>query len=151
MCDGGFGWKGIYEGKMTADRTFLRRCQRAMGGLLALNVALNLQLQQHRLYGVPRAVCAGIEGAVLFAMFLIVGAIVWKRAAVKATHAKTLEAFVWGVGLTMFFAVIWGCMETFAPTTVTHVPLITVPGLTMLLTAAAKVVLLLLRDRDRLL
>ena len=143
MCDGIFGWNRNGAGVSEEDRVLIRRCQRGLGGLIALHAALFLTLQHYQTPGLERAICAGLEGAVLFAMFLILATIGWRRTRNGTRRAITVEAFGWGMSLTLLFALVWGCVETFGPSTTTHVPLIVVPALVLMLSAAAKAVLLL--------
>jgi hypothetical protein len=49
------------------------------------------------------------------------------------------QSFVWATVITMGFATVWGFVETFSHGTVPHFPVILVPAVLSLTTAAAKV------------
>ena len=148
MCSGSFGWMGNSAGVLEENRAVIRRCQRAMGALLAIYVTAQTILR-FRPHAVPMAVAAGIQGAAMFGMFVTLGSIARLRFRGTAVGALNARALLWGLGSTMFLAMVWGFEEVFAPGTVTHLPLLVVPAMVIGLSAIAKLVFMMVPKRTR--
>ena len=116
-----------------------------MAGMLLVYMALQQTLLRHRLRGIPADAAAGVQGAVLFGMVVLIGAIARRRSRGTMTGALNAQALLWGSLLTLLAVTVWGFVEMFAPGAVMHVPLLVVPGLLVLLTVLSKLILIMLR------
>ena len=148
MCSGSFGWIRNCAGVLEGDRAVIRRCQRAMGGLLAVYMTAQTMLR-FRPHAVPMAVAAGIQGAALFGIFVTFGFIARLRFRGTAVGALNAQALLWGLGLTMFLATVWGFEEAFAPGTVMHLPLLIVPAMVVGLSGIAKLIFMMVPKLTR--
>ncbi|HLI75870.1 MAG TPA: hypothetical protein VKV02_02915 [Acidobacteriaceae bacterium] len=89
--------------------------------------------------GLMSEVIAGLTGATLFSMFVLF-AVMATRMRDEFGRALLLRSLLAGLLGTMFVAFVWGYVETFSRTPVTHLPVLVVPAIFVLLTAAAKLI-----------
>lgn len=114
-----------------------RRYQQISAAFFLTYLALS-QTLLHLRQGPLRLAVAGVCGAAFFAM--LVGAGLRIRAMRDEFQRVLLtQSFVWATVITMGFATVWGFVETFSHGTVPHFPVILVPAVLILTTAAAKV------------
>ena len=89
--------------------------------------------------GLPGQLLAGVAGVAFFVLLLLTGFIV-ARSVDEFQRALLLRSFLWACGGTMFVASAWGFVEAFASAPTPHLPLLAVPALLVVFTAAAKLI-----------
>jgi hypothetical protein len=122
-----------------ADRLFRRRCQAVASACLVLYIACS-QLSLHAGTGPLGLTLAGLAGASIFGEFVAVTFLV-VRIRDEFQRVLLTQSFLWASVLTMAFATIWGMIELHSHDTVPHIPILVVPFILIILTAAAKLII----------
>jgi hypothetical protein len=122
-----------------ADRLFRRRCLVAA----CLFLVLYLVCSQLSLYvgrGPAGLALAGLAGACFFGELVAVAFLV-VRIRDEFQRVLLTQSFVWASVLTTLLATVWGFMELHDHEHLPHIPVLVLPFLLILLTAAAKLVI----------
>lgn len=116
-----------------------RRYQRFTGVCL-LGYLATLQTTLRMSPGLFRLALATLTGCFIFALLVGAGLRVLNMQD-EFQRVLLQRSFVWATIVTTGLATIWGFVETYSQTTVPQVPVIFLPLILILLTAAAKVLL----------
>lgn len=122
-----------------ADRQFRRRCQIAGSACLLLYIACS-QLSMHVGRNALGYTLAGLAGASIFGEVV---ALTFLAVRIRDEFQRVLltQSFLWASVLSMAFATIWGMIELHNHDTLPHVPILIVPFVLIVLTAAAKLII----------
>jgi hypothetical protein len=123
----------------SADRLFRRRCQIAASACLVLYIACS-QLSLHAGRGPIGLTLAGLGGAAFFGEVVAI-AFLAVRIRDEFQRALLTQSFLWASVLTMALVTVWGFIELHSHDTLPRIPILIVPFLLIVLTAAAKLII----------
>lgn len=116
-----------------------RRYQRATIAFFLTYIVLS-QVTTHLHQGPLRLLCAGLSGGAFFFILVIAGMRIMNMRD-EFQRILLTRSFVWATVITMGFATTWGFVETFSHGTIPRFPIILMPVILILTTAAAKVLI----------
>jgi chromate transport protein ChrA len=121
------------------ERQFRRR-YRVIGAVCLLLYIASSQLSMYVGRTLPGYILAAFAGAFIFGEIV---ALTFLAVRIRDEFQRVLltQSFLWASVLTMAFATIWGMVELHSHETLPHVPILVVPFLLVILTAAAKLVI----------
>ena len=117
-----------------AKRTLRRRYQAAA---IACLLGYFLFLYGIPVTGTPHLVLAGVAGVFWFGLLVFAGLVVIGRFD-EFQRILIARSFIWASILTMGIITLWGFVEMASHNTVPHFPIIFLPVLLLVITAAAK-------------